>query len=152
MALVYLSLGSNLGDRRENLANALFQIETGIGRILEESGVHEYESWGYKSSNSFLNMAIVIDTSFMPDRLLEGLKNIESLLGRQESTGDYTDRSIDIDIIFYDKQVIDTPQLKVPHPLMEKRRFVLEPLNEIAPDFLHPVLKKRVHDLLNSHL
>lgn len=150
MALSYLSLGSNLGDRRKNLTIALTHLDNNIGNILNKSGIYESEAWGYKSSNIFMNMVVAIDTSMEPEDLLGALKNIERIMGRGESAGAYADRQIDIDIIFYNSLVLSSPRLKIPHPLMADRRFVLEPLNEIAPDFIHPVLKLTVRELFSS--
>ncbi len=150
MARVFLSLGSNLGDRRKSLEKAISLIEADIGNILITSAIYETEAWGYKSQNKFLNMALCINTSFLPEDLLKAINKIEQTMGRRKPEAGYSDRPIDVDIIFYDDLVVASEQLSIPHPLMEKRRFVLEPINEIAPDFIHPVLKTTVQSLLNN--
>lgn len=150
MATVFLSLGSNLGNRKSLLQRAILLIGNDIGEILLESDIYESEAWGYMSENKFLNMAICISTKLLPEVLLGDLKKIEGTMGRKKSTGGYIDRSIDIDIIFYDDLVISKPEITIPHPHMANRRFVLQPLNDIAPDFIHPVLKKSVQNLLNN--
>lgn len=150
MARVFLSLGSNLGDRKKSLEKAISLIEVDIGEVLQRSEICETDAWGFGSKKKFLNMAICTITFLLPGDLLKGLKKIERTMGRQESKGGYNDRPIDIDIIFYDDLVISTPELIIPHPLMEKREFVLEPLNQIATDFIHPVLKESVQSLLNK--
>ncbi len=150
MATVYLSLGSNLGNRKSFLQRAISLIGNDIGDILLESDIYESEAWAYKSENMFLNMAICITTSLLPEDVLVNAKKIERKMGRQFSKGGYSDRPIDIDIIFYDDQVISTPELIIPHPHMASRLFVLHPLSDIAPDYIHPVLKKSVQSLLNN--
>jgi len=150
MARVFLSLGSNLGDRRKSLEKAISLIEADIGNILITSAIYETDAWGYKSQNKFLNMALCINTSFLPEDLLKAINKIEQTMGRRKPEAGYSDRPIDVDIIFYDDLVVASEQLSIPHPLMEKRRFVLEPINEIAPDFIHPVLKTTVQSLLNN--
>lgn len=150
MASVFLSLGSNLGDRKKSLEKAISLIEADIGAVLQRSDFIETEPWGFGSKKRFLNMVICLNTLLRPEDLLYSLKKIESTMGRGESKGGYHDRPIDVDIIFYDDLVISTTELIIPHPLMEKREFVLEPLNQIAPDFIHPVLKESVQSLLNK--
>lgn len=150
MASVFLSLGSNLGDRKKSLEKALSLIEDDIGEVLSKSGIYETDAWDYKSENMFLNMAICITTSLLPEALLADIKKIEGKMGRQYSKVGYSDRPIDIDIIFYDDLIISTPEITIPHPHMASRRFVLQPLSDIAPDLIHPVLKKSVQTLLNK--
>ena len=150
MAKVYLSLGSNLGNRKSFLQRAISFIDNDIGEVKYESDIYESEAWGYKSENMFLNMAVCITTSLLPEALLADIKKIEGEMGRQYSKSGYSDRHIDIDIIFYDDQVISTPGLTIPHPHMASRLFVLKPLSDIAPDFIHPVLKESVQSLLNK--
>lgn len=150
MALVYLSLGSNLGNRKEKLLEALSLIENGCGTIVDKSGIYRSAPWGYKSDNEFLNMVISVSTTLKATDLLRELQSIEVLLGRSKTKEAYSDRPIDIDIVFYDQIVIQSPDLTIPHPLMEQRSFVLEPLMEIAPDFRHPRLNKTIRELLAS--
>lgn len=138
MAALYLSLGTNLGDRQSNLATAISLIGERVGTVQAKSSVIETEPWGFESSNRFLNMVIKVETSMQPLEVLHITQEIERQLGRSRKSvdGEYHDRLIDIDILLYDNLVMDTPELKIPHPLMYQRRFVTEPLAEIAPDLI----------------
>jgi len=147
MALAYLSLGSNLGNRSQNLSQALEFLRQLAGDIVNESASYEYRSWGYDSENLFLNVAVILETGLMPVELLKVIKDIEKKLGREKGGEAYMDRPIDIDIIFYDDLVLDMDDLVIPHPLMHQRKFVLEPLCEIAPNIEHAVIGKTVKEL-----
>ena len=152
MATLYLSLGTNLGDRQSNLKTALTLIGQKIGTVQAVSGIIETEPWGFESTNRFLNMALAVITELSPMEALKTTQAIEKEMGRvKKSIGSrYSDRIIDIDLIMYDNQVTDIPGLKIPHPLMHLRRFVLEPLSQIAPDLEHPVLHKTVMEMLGE--
>ena len=147
-----LLLGGNQGHRRRMLTSARNQIELHAGRMLEQSSLYETEPWGFQAKQNFLNQVVVIETTCQPRELLEMLLDIEKELGRETAApgSGYSSRVIDIDILFYDEQIIDTPSLQVPHPQLHKRRFTLEPLREVAPDLLHPVLQKTTTQLLNE--
>lgn len=138
MAALYLSLGTNLGDRQANLAAAVSLIGERVGTVQAKSSVIETEPWGFDSSNRFLNMVIRVETNLKPLEVLHTTQEIEKKLGRSRKTVDgvYHDRIIDIDILLYDNLVMDTPELKIPHPFMYQRSFVTEPLAEIAPDLI----------------
>ena len=152
MATLYLSLGTNLGDRQLNLETALTLIGQKIGTIQAMSGVLETVSWGYDSPNRFLNLAVKVKTGLTPQETLKASKGIEKEMGRttKTDTNGYQDRIIDIDILMYNDMVMETPELTLPHKLMHKRRFVLEPLAEIAPELVHPVMQKTIRELLHD--
>jgi len=135
MPVLYLSLGTNLGDRRSNLETALELIGREIGTVMLASDIIETEPWGFDSSNRFLNMAVKVETSMQPLEVLQTTQEIERKLGRSHKTvnGEYHDRLIDIDILLYDDLVMNTPELTIPHPRMYEREFVMKPLLQIAP-------------------
>ena len=151
MPSVYLGLGSNLGDKRENIKKALAIITERVGNILTLSGFYETQPWGYDSSETYLNVAVGIETDLKPEELLFVTQDIERVTGRREKTtrGEYHDRIIDIDILLYDNLILQTPELTIPHPLMHLRDFVLMPLSEIAPEKVHPVSGKTIAELCN---
>ncbi len=136
MATLYLSLGTNLGDRRSNLETAITHIAREVGTVVSASDVIETEPWGFDSSNSFLNMAVKVETELQPLEVLHATQQIERQLGRSEKSvnGQYKDRVIDIDLLLYDDIVMNTPELTIPHPLMYQRDFVMKPLLQIAPE------------------
>ena len=151
MSQVYLALGSNLGDKRVNLSCAIDHITEKIGVLSAISSVYETKPQGFESSNNFLNMMVCVETQLSPVEILNITQSIEKKLGRTQKTKDtYADRIIDIDLIAYDNLVIQTDNLQLPHPLFHQRRFVLEPFNEIAPDYVHPVLNKKVREMLQN--
>ncbi|MCH8317163.1 MAG: 2-amino-4-hydroxy-6-hydroxymethyldihydropteridine diphosphokinase [Bacteroidetes bacterium] len=138
MPELYLLSGSNLGDREKNLKNALSLINNSIGKIVVRSKIYETEPWGVSGQPLFLNQVIKALTNFSPDEVLQKIKKIEGALGRKRREK-WAARIIDIDILYYDDLVINTRDLKIPHPEIIYRRFTLAPLTEIAPDFIHPV-------------
>lgn len=146
--IVYLSLGSNLGDRQSNLRNAIARLLE-LGNVLEVSSLYETEPVEFIDQPWFLNCAVALRTELIPREFLAGLLAIERSLGR-ERTQPKGPRLIDIDILLYGAATIKTPQLTVPHPAMQERRFVLEPLAEIAPELKHPLLKKTIRELLHA--
>jgi len=143
---VYLALGSNLGNRSENLRSAIKNLGKGV-KVIKCSQVYETPPWGYEDQPKFLNQVIEVETNLAPSELLEYVKEVEGSIGR-EKTFRYGPRSIDIDILFYDDMVIDSPPLVIPHARISERAFVLNPLADLAPDFLHPVLGETVLGLL----
>jgi len=146
----YLSLGSNLGDRPYTLQRAIFMLQENAGDILKISSVYETASWGFESED-FLNVCIAMNTSLSPHQLLDSILKIEMALGRERLSGfAYKARGIDIDIVYYGPEILDSPQLIIPHPQMQARRFVLRPLSDIAPQFYHPVLRRDTRNLLQE--
>ena len=151
MAIVYLGLGTNIGNRRGNLVKAAALLAERVGDILALSGFMETEPWRFDSENLFLNAAIKMETPLTPDELLSATQAIEREMGREKkSDGTYHDRVIDIDILLYDNRVIEQPGLIVPHPLMQERLFVMAPLAEIAPFERHPLLGRTFMELADS--
>lgn len=149
MNLIILSLGSNVGNRIDNMNKAIEILSNKGIRIKQISSFYETEPWGVKEQAKFLNAVIKAETSLSPQELLLCIKSIESELGRKE-TFRWGPRMIDIDILFYDNQVINNDELTIPHPLIQDREFVLLPLVEILPDWIHPVLSKDIKTLLNE--
>jgi len=148
MNIAYLLIGGNLGNRQQNLAHAITQItEASKGNLLAQSGLYETAAWGNTNQPAFLNQALQISTHYTAATLLKKLLAVEENIGRVRAEK-FGPRVIDIDIIFFNQQVIQTKNLLVPHPYMQQRRFVLVPLQEIAPHFTHPVLQKTVTQLL----
>ena len=149
MNKVYLLLGSKLGDRLDRLTTAREQIVSTIGNIISESSIYETESWGFEGED-FLNQCILVGSELKPQAVLDEIITIENSLRRERTSKGYENRTIDIDILFYNQEVVQTPGLVIPHNDLENRRFVLEPLNEIASGLIHPVLKKEIRILLSE--
>lgn len=150
MALVYLGLGTNLGEKERNLNDAIIALNEEIGFVIRSSKFHASKPWGFESDNDFLNAVVLVDTSLTPFDVLSRTQEIERALGRAvKSINGYSDRLIDIDILLYDNLIIDQPTLKIPHPLIAERDFVMIPLTEIAPNLVHPVSGRKMVELLN---
>jgi len=143
--IVYLALGSNLGDRSANLKQAIAALSPQM-EVKAKSQVYETPPWGHVDQPKFLNQAVKVKTYLDPETLLKHLKRLEVALGRQESFPNGP-RLIDIDILFYDDLVLNIPSLVIPHPRLHERGFVLLPLMDIAPDLVHPVCEKSVREL-----
>ena len=152
MAEVYLGLGTNLGDKEANLNMAMEEIRKRVGEIASLSAYYITEPWGFDSQNAFLNAVCKVSTYLSPLDVLITTQSIEEDLGRQRKSvnGLYSDRPIDIDILLYDDLVLDSTNLTIPHPLMHQRAFVMEPLTEIAPELVHPVLHKSMKEILKG--
>jgi len=146
----YLSLGSNTGEKLKILQNAVNLIADQIGHIINISSIYETKSWGFESF-SFLNICIEVSSHLNPENLIEKVLDIENQLGRKRNdSSNYTDRNIDIDILLFDNEIIFYNNLKVPHPKMLERKFVLVPLTEIAPNIIHPIAKKSIKICLDN--
>ena len=148
MAKIYLSTGSNQGDRLMLLVAAAKYISKMVGRVDQFSQVIESEPWGFEAETTFYNQVLVVETALAPREVLEQVLKIEQILGRERSGNGYSSRTIDIDILFFDSELINEPDFVVPHPGLHKRRFVLFPLAEVAPELIHPVFKVPVAKLL----
>ncbi|EOZ96910.1 2-amino-4-hydroxy-6- hydroxymethyldihydropteridine pyrophosphokinase [Indibacter alkaliphilus LW1] len=148
MGKCVLIIGGNLGDREEMLEKTCFYIEEQFGAIIKKSSIYETAAWGGKSSGNYLNQVLLIQTDESPLSVLEKILEIENLLGRTRAVK-WGDRTMDIDILYFDEKVIETENLTIPHPHISNRRFVLVPLAEILPDLFHPVFKATNLQLLN---
>ena len=146
---VTLIFGGNQGDRKA-LVNEAIKEMSDIGKIERCSSLYETAPWGFESSNSFYNQVVTYETSLSPENVLDKCQEVEKKLGRIRSGVQFCSRSMDIDILFCDSQIINTPRLTVPHPRMTLRNFVLAPLNEIMPDFVHPVTHKTISELFTE--
>lgn len=145
-----LLLGANQGNKKLQLQKAICSISNNCGKIVTQSGLYFSESWGYYDEN-YLNQAIKINTSHSPQELLSETQLIEKQLGRtSKTTHNYQSRPIDIDILFYDAIIIQSSNLAIPHPRLHLRNFALQPLMEIAPDFIHPILCKTITKLATN--
>ena len=147
MVRAFVLLGSNEGERATYLEKARLRISQLAGKLFAASSIYETAAWGKEDQASFLNQVVGIETSLSPRLLLETLLAIEDSLGRTR-TKKWAARTIDLDILFYGDQVVEEPGLVIPHPAIEQRRFTLVPLAEVAPVFIHPVLKKSMKELL----
>lgn len=148
MERVTILLGSNQGNREEFLRQAIEYISTEVGNIYSLSNVYQSEAVGYRSENQYLNQALTVDTELAPQELLTCTQAIEAKLHRVRSiTERYTDRTIDIDILFYGNIVIDTPRLTIPHPEIANREFVIRPLMDIIPTYEHPVIGESIEEI-----
>lgn len=147
MKTVYLALGANLGERERNLAQALDALETEGVHIVRRSSLYETEPRDVRDQPWFLNLVVETETSLLPRQLLSTIRRIEKNLGRRRVVAKGP-RTIDVDILLFGRFVVDTPELQIPHPRMTARRFVLEPLAELAPELRHPITRRTVREML----
>ena len=153
MSIAYINIGSNMGNRKALIEQAVAHIELLCGAKAKCAPLIESEPWGFDSPHSFLNLGISIDINIVPEELITQLLNIEKsicLASHRDENGNYIDRMIDIDLIAVDDIVIDTPTLQLPHPRMHLRDFVLTPMIHLNPSWVHPILNKNVSQLLNE--
>jgi 2-amino-4-hydroxy-6-hydroxymethyldihydropteridine diphosphokinase len=147
MNKAYLLIGGNMGDRESFLAAARNEIQKSCGTIIVESSIYQTAAWGLEEQDPFLNQALLLETGFDAHQLLQGILGIEEFLGRKREVK-YGPRMIDLDILLFNKEIIKSEGLTIPHPQMQNRRFVLEPLNEIAGHVIHPAFQKTIGQLL----
>ncbi|MGB4843263.1 MAG: 2-amino-4-hydroxy-6-hydroxymethyldihydropteridine diphosphokinase [Ferruginibacter sp.] len=147
MNKLYLLLGSNMGNSKSQLTKAILNIEKLIGCLTRQSSIYCTAAWGNLKQPDFLNQVIIVETTLSAQQTMQTILFIEKKMGRIR-TGKNAPRIIDIDILFFNKEIIELPQLSVPHPQIQNRRFVLIPLNQLSPNLKHPVLKKTIHQLL----
>lgn len=148
---VTIILGSNSGNKREILSEAISRLSF-TGKVICSSALYETEPWGFSCEENFLNQIVIVETGYSPQDILKQCLDIEKQLGRVRHEGGprYSSRPIDIDLLFCDSRIIESPGLIIPHPRIAERRFVLTPLAEIMPDFVHPVFRKTITELLTS--
>jgi len=144
-----LHLGSNMGNRAEYLSNALQKLELFFGKSLKTSSIYQTKAWGQTNQADFLNLAAIYHTSISPPMVFKIIKDIETEIGRIKREH-WHEREIDIDIIFYGNEIINNPDLHIPHANMHLRRFVLQPLDEICGDYIHPIFNNTVSQLLKE--
>ena len=147
MKKVYILLGSNMGNSQEQFIGAKKHIEKNIGPIIRQSNIYKTAAWGNMEQADFLNQVIIINSKYHASATLEKILKIENIMGRIR-TEKNAPRLIDIDILFFNKEIIQTKNLIVPHPALQNRRFTLIPLNQLSPNFIHPVLNKTIHQVL----
>jgi len=149
MRKIYLSIGSNKGNRYSFIKEALRLIQKDIGEVILISKIYETKSWGFQSDD-FLNLCVLIKSELIPAELIIKLKNLEEKIGRERNNEKIEAREIDIDILFYSDEIVNQKDLIIPHQRLHLRNFVLYPLNDIAADFIHPILLKSVNELLDE--
>lgn len=144
---IYLLLGSNMGNSKARLLKAVVQIEKQIGTVIRQSGLYSTAAWGNANQPDFLNQVIIVETKLSAPQTMQTILNIEKKMGRIRTVKN-APRVIDIDILFFNKEIIEQEHLSIPHPQIQNRRFVLVPLNQLSPNLKHPILNKTVHQLL----
>jgi len=148
MNTIILGLGGNLGNVESTFIKAKKIIEQKVGKITHQSFIYQTQAWGETNQNDFLNQAIVLESELNPFQVLDSCLDIEKKLGRDRINGvKWKERVIDIDILFFNDEIIDTPYLKIPHPYLSQRNFVLIPLLDIIPNYIHPKLKKSIKNI-----
>ena len=150
MHKLYIGLGSNLGEKEQNINKAIQLIKERIGKVTAQSALISTTPWGYESDNLFLNAVIGCHTELTPMEVLTRIQAIETEMGRVRNKKGYEDRVIDLDILLYDDLIIQTQALTIPHPFLDTRLFVLEPLAQIDPEFIHPILNKTIKKLVEE--
>ena len=150
MNKAYLSLGTNRGNRSANLDRAVTLLSEWVGNITSLSSIYETPPWRMADKTDFFNQVILVETLLTATQLIDTVILVESMMGRKRTIKKYEPRIIDIDILFFNEEIINTEELTVPHPLIPERKFILGPMTEIAPGFIHPLLKKSIIQLLHE--
>jgi len=150
MSKVIFLIGGNLGDRVKILKDSINYLESEIGEISQVSSIFETEPWGFTHELNFLNQVVVAETDLSPVQVLDRTQSIEQRMGRIRKKNRYSERTIDIDILFYDKQIFQSDRLELPHPRLQERMFALMPLNEIVSDLVHPVFNKTIGQIMDE--
>lgn len=150
MYKVFLGIGGNIGNKQQNFQKVLIRVSIRIGNILKKSSIYETPPWGFHSENNFWNQVILVKTELTAEQLLPAIHKIENEFGRVRSKNQYSNREMDIDILFFENEIIENETLIVPHPRIHLRKFVLIPLVEIEPDFKHPLLRLTNLQLLEN--
>ena len=146
MSKVYFSIGSNKGNRSGLINEAIDNIDLIIGKVILKSSIYETKSWGF-NSNNFYNICLLVESKLSPELILNKTLTIEKEMGRLKKTDQYSDRFIDIDILFFDNMIVNSKTLDIPHPRIQLRKFVLTPMLELTPDLIHPILNKSIRQL-----
>jgi 2-amino-4-hydroxy-6-hydroxymethyldihydropteridine diphosphokinase len=149
MHQLFLGTGGNLGNKQANFDKVYTHIQNELGTILKHSQIYETAPWGFESDDLFWNQILLVETMFSPNEILERIAKIEAVFGRKRTGERYASREMDIDILYFDDLVLETENLAIPHPQIANRLFVLVPLAEIAPDFVHPILKLNSVEMLS---
>ena len=150
MHKVFLGIGGNIGDKQKNFESVYSIIENVLGKIVNASSVYETPPWGFQSDDPFWNSVIEIESTYTPEQLLEEIHKIENLFDRKRESESYSSRQIDIDILYFDDLYMETETLIIPHRYIPHRKFVLVPLNQIVPNFKHPLLRLTSSEMLES--
>lgn len=150
MNRVVLLIGGNLGNRYDNIIKTIDLIESNIGDIIKKSKIYETEAWGFESENNFLNQVLIVNSNYTPQQCLIEINKIEEQLERVRESEKWISRTMDIDILFFNDEIIKTDDLTIPHKHISERLFTLKPLNDLLPDYIHPEYKKTVNELLNK--
>ncbi len=150
MHKVFLGIGGNIGNKADNFNKVYTFVKNELGKIAKRSSVYETPPWGFSADENFWNQVLIVETELSPNELLQKIAEIENQFGREREIGKYNSREMDIDILYYDDIFIETETLIIPHPRIHQRKFVLVPLNEIAPDFKHPLFRLTSFQMLEN--